>query len=476
MRGLTVLAAACALACAAPAAPPRRPAEIVPGEVVVAFAPDAAAAQRARAMAVVDADGSRALGSTGIRVVELGDGESVGAAVRELERLPGVRYAEPNYVVRAALTPNDPLFGDGTLFGLLRIGAPAAWDVTTGSGVPWASSTPASQASHPTSPRTAPGPRLRRSRRRRSLGLRLARHARRGHHRSRRRQWPRRRGRRVRRARAAAAGPRRPRQRNDRRPGRGLRLCRAGGDPHRQRQPDVHRAVSCRADAIALSPKTLFVVAAGNGPGGSDNDLTPAYPCSLVSANMSASRPATASTGSRRSRTTGSSVDLAAPGAGIVSTVPALRPTRCTRTSRAVRCRRAGRSRAAAGRHHGFTGGALFDSPAPAPTTSATPTRESSRLRSRARRQRVRPSRTACACSTAGADALVVEVGPSAAGPVAALAELTGTIRHRAPGPSPSSFPDRLDRGWHVAPALRRRRRLRLAGDGAEVTRSRSAA
>jgi thermitase len=48
-----------------------------------------------------------------------------------LERIPGVAWAEPNGYVRAALTPNDPQFTQQ--WGVQKISAPAAWDVSTGS-------------------------------------------------------------------------------------------------------------------------------------------------------------------------------------------------------------------------------------------------------------------------------------------------------------------------------------------------------
>ena len=48
----------------------------------------------------------------GERLVRLPEGESVGEAVRELADDPGVAYANPNYIARAAGVPNDPgLFG-----------------------------------------------------------------------------------------------------------------------------------------------------------------------------------------------------------------------------------------------------------------------------------------------------------------------------------------------------------------------------
>ncbi|HKZ51227.1 MAG TPA: S8 family serine peptidase [Dehalococcoidia bacterium] len=49
-----------------------------------------------------------------------------------LSALPWVEYAEPNYRVRAALVPNDPAYGRQQWYYEL-LGAPQAWDVTTGS-------------------------------------------------------------------------------------------------------------------------------------------------------------------------------------------------------------------------------------------------------------------------------------------------------------------------------------------------------
>jgi subtilisin family serine protease len=49
---------------------------------------------------------------------------------------PAVRYAEPIHIVSTQLTPNDPSFTNGTLYGLngtWGIKAPAAWDHSTGS-------------------------------------------------------------------------------------------------------------------------------------------------------------------------------------------------------------------------------------------------------------------------------------------------------------------------------------------------------
>src|SRR5262249_37229062 len=47
-----------------------------------------------------------------------------------LAKHPDVLYVEPNYIVHAVKTPNDPNYS--TLWGLPQVGAPLAWDLTTG--------------------------------------------------------------------------------------------------------------------------------------------------------------------------------------------------------------------------------------------------------------------------------------------------------------------------------------------------------
>jgi subtilisin family serine protease len=63
-------------------------------------------------------------------VVEVPAG-TVPGSVAEIGDIPGVRYAEPNYIVRMARVPNDPLWF--FQWGLQKVKAPAAWDSGTGS-------------------------------------------------------------------------------------------------------------------------------------------------------------------------------------------------------------------------------------------------------------------------------------------------------------------------------------------------------
>jgi thermitase len=75
------------------------------------------------------------------------------------------------------------------------------------------------------------------------------------------------------------------------------------------------------ADTIARYPNTLFVVAAGND--GSDNDALPTDPCNVTAANVVCVGASDAHDAPACFSNVGhASVDLFAPGAGIVSTVP----------------------------------------------------------------------------------------------------------------------------------------------------------
>jgi len=76
-----------------------------------------------------------------ILVLTLEEGADVYAAVAELKQDPDVVYAEPDRLVHTFATPNDPYFSStgswgqpyADMWGLYKINAPAAWDITTGS-------------------------------------------------------------------------------------------------------------------------------------------------------------------------------------------------------------------------------------------------------------------------------------------------------------------------------------------------------
>ena len=120
--------------------------EYVPGEAIVKFRHQPSKTELQIAAVGVEARSFEPASLTNVYVAELGPGTTVDEAVAELSGRADVVYAEPNYVYRAAATPNDRLYP--LLWGLDNTGqpilgvsgapdadidAPEAWDVTTGS-------------------------------------------------------------------------------------------------------------------------------------------------------------------------------------------------------------------------------------------------------------------------------------------------------------------------------------------------------
>lgn len=120
--------------------------EAVAGEVLVQFANAQIAAENASSVAgQVDATMNVPVGRHGLRRMR-SRGLSTEQMLAAVQNAPGVVFAEPNYMLRATATPNDPQFGN--LWGLLNIGqvigsvagvpgadidATSAWDLSTGS-------------------------------------------------------------------------------------------------------------------------------------------------------------------------------------------------------------------------------------------------------------------------------------------------------------------------------------------------------
>ena len=129
MRRLLLPAAVALLALVAAA--PAAAQDFAPGELIVRFKASSDESERAETLAHRRAAVRAQLPLRGTQLVRLQPGDSVGAAAAAFARDPDVLYAEPNFLYRVQRTPNDPMFG--TLWGLAEIGAPSAWDTTTGS-------------------------------------------------------------------------------------------------------------------------------------------------------------------------------------------------------------------------------------------------------------------------------------------------------------------------------------------------------
>ena len=114
----------------------------VPGEVIVRYRSESIARNRtgrnvlaARSGELLPVDIERRQAAdliSGLRLVHVAPEDTL-ATVAALRNQPDVLYAEPNYILRAAAAPNDPHFTLGRQFALSKVGAPQAWDITTGS-------------------------------------------------------------------------------------------------------------------------------------------------------------------------------------------------------------------------------------------------------------------------------------------------------------------------------------------------------
>ncbi len=115
----------------------------VPGEVLVRFRSESTAQSKTGRILMATSDGrqfsaqvERFDGSDlidGLRLVRVAP-ENTLSAVAALRSQPDVLYAEPNYIMRAAVVPNDEHFGAGRQYALAKIGAQQVWDnFTTGS-------------------------------------------------------------------------------------------------------------------------------------------------------------------------------------------------------------------------------------------------------------------------------------------------------------------------------------------------------
>lgn len=318
-----LLAAIAALACAALVAARGAPAasitaEYVPGELIVQFKPGLRTAAETSILASEDATLEQRLAAPRSAVVRLPKGASVPAAVRSFELRAGVAGAQPNFVYRAQVIPSDLRFAEQ--WGLVRIGAPAAWDAGTGSrSVTVAVADTGVDLDHPDlSPNIAPGGHD-------FVGNDEDPSDEQGH------------GTHV----AGIIGA----LGND---GRGVtgvnwnvgllpvRVLDASGRGTTATIAEGFRYAASRARivnaslggavndpaleaAIAAYPETLFVVAAGNS--GTSNDVLPSFPCAYPEPNVVCVAATDATDALAYFSNVGpATVDLAAPGVSILST------------------------------------------------------------------------------------------------------------------------------------------------------------
>jgi serine protease len=129
-RILSGFGAALLVSALIPPAFAQAPAPVIPNRVLVKFripAADAALQAIQRAEDIIE---TRAVGGNGAFLLQSRSADTFGL-IRRLSARPDVLYAEPDYELHAIATPDDPYYPQ--LWGMPKISAPSAWDSTTGS-------------------------------------------------------------------------------------------------------------------------------------------------------------------------------------------------------------------------------------------------------------------------------------------------------------------------------------------------------
>ena len=104
---------------------------VVAGELLVKFKDDAARQNLSSIHTAIGATVTQEFAELGWQHVRLPEGLSVKDAIARYKQSGDVAEAQPNFVYRISLTPNDTQFN--SLYGMTKINAPAAWEITTGS-------------------------------------------------------------------------------------------------------------------------------------------------------------------------------------------------------------------------------------------------------------------------------------------------------------------------------------------------------
>jgi thermitase len=121
--------------------------DYVRGRVLVQARAGVGAADVARVVGAQGGTRARAIGSTGLYVIELPPQASEHALAERLARSPHFKFAELDRRFRAAFTPNDTYYANQ--WHTAKLNAPAAWDVAQGDGVVIAILDSGVDAAHP---------------------------------------------------------------------------------------------------------------------------------------------------------------------------------------------------------------------------------------------------------------------------------------------------------------------------------------
>lgn len=105
-------------------------AEFRPGEVIVKFKSTVSRAAVSSVLANTGIEIAQEFGEISVYRCTISGDKSVPGAVAACNADPTIEYAEPNYIYRTFQTPNDPRFPE--LWNMVMVNAPQAWDIQTG--------------------------------------------------------------------------------------------------------------------------------------------------------------------------------------------------------------------------------------------------------------------------------------------------------------------------------------------------------
>ncbi len=104
----------------------------VKDELLVKFRPGASAEAVQKANAAFGTVLLESLGDLGWKRVKLPRGVTVNSTLEHYQSHIDVIAVQPKFYYRLLATPNDPRFGESGMYGLPKISAPQAWDISTG--------------------------------------------------------------------------------------------------------------------------------------------------------------------------------------------------------------------------------------------------------------------------------------------------------------------------------------------------------
>ena len=109
----------------------KQTANFVANEVLLKFRSEKTDSMKREIVGRFNSSIQEKLGDLGWVRVKLAEGETVENAIKAFGKVADIEAVQPNFYYRLQMVPNDALWGN--LYGMNKISAPAAWDLTTGS-------------------------------------------------------------------------------------------------------------------------------------------------------------------------------------------------------------------------------------------------------------------------------------------------------------------------------------------------------